>query len=398
MPSRLRKLGLGLVVAAVLFGGVELGARLFLGAPTPPAVSRVPKIEGRWLKDDGAYVRTTYQESFAIGPIVKETERPRLIVLGGSSMHGGDGQLEAGMEAASVLGHAMDIDSVNLATPGMATEHLVSLLPEALALRPDAVLIYSGHNDIGNALFAGSFGDPKGRAIARGRHLLSHLRLFEVLEAQLTQVRSEAGVHTDDTPDAPLDADRRRAILVDYELRLRWLVRGIRDAGLPVILSTVASDAAAPPQRWSCPEVHQELGFRAHPRMVAGQGLPEELLPDHPCSDVQWVRAHQLRAEGQDEAAAEAFDRARDTDAWAIRAGRPTNAIIREVAEEEGAILVDYSARLRAEGRGWEPGPYFSDPLHLSDLGHRALAVLVSEELAPIFGLPDPGIEFPAAP
>ncbi len=391
----LRKLAFGLAVAALLFVGIELVARQVTGPPTPPAISRVPQIEDRWLKDDGAYVLTTYQDGFAIGPIAKEPGRPRLIVLGGSSMHGGDGRLAAGMEAASVLGHSMDIDVVNLATPGMATEHLVSILPEALALKPDVVLIYTGHNDIGNALFAGSFGDAKGRTIARGRHLLSHLRLFELIEANVTQVRSEAVVETDDTPDGPLDAPRRDAILAGYEQRLRWIVRGLRDAGVPVLLSTVASDATAPPQRWACPEVHKELGFKAHPRMVSGQGLPKELLPDHPCSDVQWVRGHQLIGEGQTEAAVEAFDRARDTDPWAIRAGRPTNRVIREVAEDEGALLLDFNARLRSEGPGYEPGQYFADPLHLNDLGHRALAVMASKELTGLLGLPDPEIEFP---
>jgi hypothetical protein len=95
---------------------------------------------------------------------------------------------------------------------------------------------------------------------------------------------------------------------------------------------------------------------------------------DTDCPDLLWLH-------GVVNGDAEALDRARDLDHLPLRADRETVQLIRKIAEEEGATLVDVDAQLRHRGGGIAPANLFVDQVHYSQAGHRELARLFIDAL-----------------
>ena len=398
--SRLRKLLMGLLVSSLCLLAMEGAARVLTGPPTPPFVATIPAPgeSGQWLKrgQDGR-IEATYQNRFVIPPFPAEPgDGPRVIWVGGSSVRGGRGDSKPerempGLTAARVEG----VEMLNLGAPGLDTRHLWAMAPELLALQPDVLVIYTGHNDLGNVLFEGSVPTASAARAMRVRAILRRARLFELMErgeetVSGLRVGEENGANARERL-GDMEPVQREAMLGDFERRLRWLVRAARQQGVQVVLVTVISDARSPSAQWSCPELMEQVGLGAKPGRASGPRVDEQLLADSDCRDARWYVAHNTLKNGlprEHPEAVETLLELRDTDPWATRAGRPSNEIIRSVAREEGAVLVDMAAVAQERGQGLEPVRWFTDPIHLSPGGHRAIADQVTPVLAQLLDLP----------
>jgi len=366
---------MGLVVAALVLGLVEAVARTLAGAPTPPLSATVIDDGSDWFELDGDLVRAPYQQSFERDPVpMHPGERPRVIWLGGSSVRGGDGRTPLGQEAASILPERVEVESVNLAAPGLDSGHLVAMLPEVLSLEPDILILYVGHNDLGNLSFQTRFSDSRTVWAARIRGVLSHSRAFELLDASVATLSPEPGPPPG-TPKAAFDAHQRAAAHADFEINLRWIVRAAHDNGTEVVLVTPMSNPLAPPVLWSCADQHQ----LPRPPITAQLHHIPEHIPDTDCADFAWMRGMVAVRDGDMETAARQFDHFRDIDPTPLRADSMMPEIMRRVAASEGAVLVDVAALAKEEGNGIEPPHFFSDPVHLTPQGHR----FVADQVAP---------------
>lgn len=158
------------------------------------------------------------------------------------------------------------------------------------------------------------------------------------------------------------------------------------------MLLSVVSDARAPAAEWRCPERMVEAGFGPSPADHMPGQIDVALLEDSDCPDAQWFLALET-SRTDPEQAAETLLSLRDTDPWATRAGRPSNAILRQVAADEGAVFVDVAEQAQALGGGIEPMDWFTDSIHLSKPGHRGIARVVAPELAALLERPLQGKE-----
>ena len=168
-----------ILISCLALGLGEGLARALSDNPRPALVAHVPETEN-WLQQDGQQVRTTYQGEFELhgfAPYPPGT-RPRVIWLGGSSIRGGT---LPDLEAPSVIERANRSENLNLAAPGLDSNHFLQMLPEVLSLRPQVLVVYTGHNDRGNAVFKKMASGAGGGAMLRLIGLFSKSRLFQLL-------------------------------------------------------------------------------------------------------------------------------------------------------------------------------------------------------------------------
>ncbi|HJN76144.1 MAG TPA: SGNH/GDSL hydrolase family protein [Myxococcota bacterium] len=370
-----RKLGLGLLTAALLLLSIEGVLRLAGDPPEPTLVVTMPDgNRAPFTESDGTLV-PNYQGPFPVAPIPLEKSGPRVLMFGGSSVHGGGTErLRLDQEMPGVLAELLGVEVRNLGGPGLDTGHLVGIVEAAGVLQPDVIVLYTGHNDLGNAVFFHRYGDLRSVLTHKARGTLGNLALFQWLEVLLAP--NEFPIPT---PEAQglwtVDAERREQVRRHFEERLRRIVRVAKETGAEVVLATVASNPWQPTTEWECPAALRRLGLSGRSPDWDFSGVDQDALSaeDKDCRDIAWLEAVL-------DADAEILDELRDTDPLPLRADRATVEIIRTVAEDEGVALADVNAALRAEGGGLEPPEHYIDVVHYSVGGHRAVA----EVLAPV--------------
>ncbi|RME23593.1 MAG: SGNH/GDSL hydrolase family protein [Deltaproteobacteria bacterium] len=390
-----RRAIIGILVAVAVMLGVEGLARLLTGPPEIPVVVRMPDgSEGLFEEQEGRLHPRLPEHAawWPRGP--KQAGHPRIVLLGGSSLAGPPSDRRL---AAWRLAERFDAEVVDLAVGGMDTAHLVATLPGALSLDPDLVLIYSGHNDLGNAVFSRRFADPGAVAVARARQVLGHSRVFSLLEA-LWRGREERHIVVQwDQRDMALTEAEKALVLAEYERRMSRIVHQVREAGVPVVLSTVVSNAFFPSVHWQCPERLEALGVTpSRTAILPLDGVDPDAVEAAraaaPCRDLDQVAAR-LMWDRDRAAAVDLLERLRDGDPKPLRAPRAVNDAIRRIAVQQGAVLADTAREWKRRGGGVEPPLWFRDPVHMSAVGHEALAAAWVPAVAEALGLaaPDPG-------
>ena len=317
-------------------------ARLILAPPMPPVhVLSAQGDRDQWLARSGSLVTAVFQDPQPLPPFPFKPAGHRVVVLGGSSVHVG-GAVRVDDEFPDVIADTLAVEVLNLGAPGLDSFDLVELLHEASLLEPDVVVVYTGHNDFGNAYFQERFGGASGMARAWTRRGLEHLQVYCWLRRTLgprdglARGRAEGAVG----PVAEIDALRRERTLDYLEANLRRLVWMARSAGARPILVTPISNVFAPPTSTRC--------FDACAQELFDQGR---------------------------------FSEARDADWEGLRAPGVAQERIRVVADELGVGLVDAEQRLAVDGQ--VPERLFQDSVHLSAEGHRALGELIAPSVAP---------------
>lgn len=385
------KFATGLLIAAVFLAVVEGLLRVSMGPPVPELAATMPDGSQDLMRRTDSGITPLYQHTRRQAPVSDQrpSAKPRVIWLGGSSIHGGTRDITQAQEAPGRSGTLLGVESLNFAGIGIDTVAIGSILDDVLALKPDVLVLYTGHNELGNAVFTGRYGDVRTAQIATLRARFGASRLYQALE-MLVRGRETLTLPSEANEQQYTVGDATRAeIHWRYEERLRHIVSRASDSGVKVVLSTLMSNPVAPSMEFSCPEAMVRAGFRS----VRPEALPVKQLTDANiaaaesmapgCPDLAWLRA---RRSGD----AEQLDALRDTDPLPVRADRTLNGIIRRVAAETGATLVDVEAQARMAGGGLEPSAWFLDPMHLTEDGHDALARMMAQGIASVLSLKAP--------
>lgn len=371
-----KKALMGVVVASSVLGAVEVGARVGWGAPPPPP--RVQRVQSLKLTPRGPQV-ALHQRRFEAVP----GDRPRVVVLGGSSVFQPP---DMDHNFPRVLDRILpDVEVLNLGSPGASSSGLATLAEQLHLLQPDAVVVYSGHNDFGNVLF-GHEVDTSAALELRALGLLSRSWIYCGLAR--ARAGSRPPLHPDDqarllttTDTGALDGHAEALRL--YRNNMRHL---IDVAGAPVVLVTPTRNPWFAPSGLlsddpDCIAVAQTIP--RYSREPAPDGLDAlEAACGTDTALGAWLHAHQAREAGDLDAAREHFAQSLRLDPLPIRAPFELDQSVRDLCAEGGCVAVD----LEAEAGWLWPGAHFTDTLHFSVAGARAVAELLAPHVEQVVG------------
>lgn len=281
----------------------------------------------------------------------------RIALVGGSSVNRLEPLHDDLAGQIAQLGGFEAVDLVNLGGNSYGTGRLRTALAGTLALEPDVVVIYSGHNEEQEQItFRRLISDapsPVNAALASrsaGFRLLRD-RINAVREAWVERWPGLAGGRAPEEWSHPRDAT-----VAVYEENLRAMIAMSHSAGASVLLGVPSGNLLRP----DLPRADKEALETVYDRDGWEDGMQAALL------------------------ALEALpDRAQVTP-WEILA-------LRQVAADTGVRLVDVDAAVRsAEPHGVPGETLFQDHCHLNDAGNRlwvsvmapAIAQVAAEHLA----------------
>jgi hypothetical protein len=299
-----------------------------------------------------------------------------------------------------------------------ATLEAMHLKLTRLTRRPDALVIFSGHNeflarfslssrvvyyfDEQKSWRTGSWLDLAGRFSPLCRVIRESLEKHRVsvIGAQSVGVLETIVGRPVCTPD------QTDAVVVDFHRRLEAIVADCERIGcLPILIIPPGNDASGPNQSYADPGTRAATRH-ALARRLMELPLMEERDPIRAISDYQEVvaeepthaRAHYrlarlLQANGSFVEANRHYILARDYDGLPLRCISPLEAAYQNVAQRhaQSVMLVDGPAVLRSKSRhGILDADLFHDNVHPSLAGHIALAeaVLTGLKARAAFGWP----------
>jgi len=223
--------GVGGVDPADLALGFDPGVRYLVPDPARP---------GGW--------RTQFRESEEHEVFVApKGEAVRVLLLGGSNTQTfPENVLAETLAEHDPAGRSFEV--INLGRQGYGSERVMILLAQALVLEPDAVVIYSGHNEFVEAGFATELDERYGSAWLRAlAGTLSSLRSYRALSAGLEPAERPADVRQLDPAEREIPFAQTLLRYEAYRANLTRMVGMCREAGVPVVLCTVISNLLSPP-------------------------------------------------------------------------------------------------------------------------------------------------------
>jgi lysophospholipase L1-like esterase len=217
------------------------------------------------------------------------------------------------------------IEIINTALTAVNTYTELDFLDEILQQKPDAIFIYTGHNEYYGALGVGSMESVgKYRWIVRATLVLQKMRTYQLIQNFITSIQRQFGgndsINEMTDPSATLMERivRSKSIPLgtkEYELgkdqfqeNLRAIIEKSQDAGVKVIVSELVSN------------VHDNKPFES----LEG----DDLLS----AQKTYNRALEYEKQGKYEEAKNAFYLAKDLDVLRFRAPEEFNTIIHDVA------------------------------------------------------------------
>ncbi|RMH54392.1 MAG: tetratricopeptide repeat protein [Bacteroidetes bacterium] len=352
---------------------------LFIPAPDAPAYRyQNPEVARRYFVRQQNVPNSLYDFFLA----EKDTNTLRIVVQGGSSAAGypyyRGGSFSRMLEQRLLQTFpGRNVEVVNTAMAAVNSFTLLDLADEIIAIEPDAVLIYAGHNEYYGVLGVGS-AESLGtvRAVVNLYLRLQHLRLVQGLRALLA---AAAGTLAGDERPRPGHTLMERMVreqsipygsplyergLRQFQGNLRDLLARYRDAGIPVYIGTVASNErdhppfisglaeGTPADRWEALMQDARRAAAAGDTARALARYDEAIALDSLAAEAFYRKAQVLDAAGRYAEARAAYRAAIDRDQLRFRAPEAINAIIRAEAARAGAVVVETQAALAAASPG----------------------------------------------
>ena len=367
---------------------------------------------------------------------VKPAGTRRVFVLGGSTTQGRPFATETSFAAWLELqlraaAPADRFEVVNVGGVSYASYRVAGILDEVLGHRPDAIVLYTGHNEF---LEEQSYRATRSSGNAAADWLASRSALARRLRRGFAGADSRSGETTRPNPDGsdPVrfaaevsarldragglrdyrrDPEHWRRIEAEFATTLRRMAGRCREAAVPLVLCVPASDLVAtppfkveidgtlePPARdraERCWEVVEDREASSEAKLraawqclridpghagahyVAGRLLQDRLRRGIPADREDPIATH-LRA-------------ARDWDVCPLRARTAMEESVRRVAAEFGLPCVDVPALFDERSLSGSRGPdgvpdpeWFVDHVHPTIHGHQRIAAALADHFEAI--------------
>jgi tetratricopeptide (TPR) repeat protein len=378
-----------LALPFLLLGALELGLRvvgfgasypLFVPAPEPGYLLPNPEVARRYFRA-GTLVPVPQTDFFRAE---RTPATYRIFFQGESSAagfpyrHGGapSRMLQARLQATFP---DRDVEVVNTALTAISSYTLLDQAGEIIAQRPDAVLIYTGHNEfygvygVASTQLAGSR-----RGLIRAYLALRRFRITQLLE-RLIPMRGAAPAADGAAPRTvmelmagnrriPLGSPLYREGLDQFRENLSALLARYEKAHVPVLIGTVASNERDQPPFVSAfapgtDTTAWRRGYRAGADALgrgdlaaAEAALRSAVRADGTAADGLYLLARVLERKGDAAGARALYRAARDADELRFRAPQAVNRIIREEAARHGATVVETERALEGASPGGAVG------------------------------------------
>lgn len=328
----------------------------------------------------------------------------RIFVQGGSTAAGFPYGL--GASPAGFLDHRLKqsfpdrtVEVINTAMSAVNSYTLLDFADEIIAQQPDAVLIYTGHNEFLGILGVGSnYGAASSHAANLLFLKLRELRIFQLLQniySSLSKVETSADNVQDKRTlmskvakqkNIPLNSELYQQGLEQFRSNLNLLLARYKEAQIPVLIATISSNLKdQKPFASSEPEpkaltLLRHLSKQAKANNLSNKNL--ELLESfslntmkNNSSELHFKLAKIFQSINAHRTAKNHFILARDNDLLRFRAPTAINDIIKEEAARHAAIVVDYETILSNKSADGLVGNNFMlEHLHPNLQGYFILA------------------------
>ncbi|MEX0843822.1 MAG: tetratricopeptide repeat protein [Balneolaceae bacterium] len=367
---------LELILQSVNYKG---DTRLFLDPeiPTEEYYFPNPKFASRYF----FYTKTTPSPSIDVFLQQKPENSYRIFAMGGSSAagypYGFNGTFSRVVD--DILTDAMpdkEVEVVNVATSAISTYTLVDQVDEILEQQPDAIMIYTGHNEFYGALGVGSNETLGGfPGFVRFYLKLQRFKTFLLLREMIVNsgqwfagvIGNEENINARGTlmeriirdQSIELDGTMYKMAMVQFQSNMEAIIQKFEKHRVPVYLSTISSN------------------IKDQPPFVS-------IESDHfPAADSIYYDAQSLFQKNDTITAKEQFEFAKDLDGLKFRAPTEINDIIHSLSNEfENVRLVPTHRKLEdASPAGIIGNNLMLEHLHPNQTGYFIMGKTFAESL-----------------
>ena len=318
----------------------------------------------------------------------KSADSFRIVVQGGSSAagfpYGRFGSLSGMLQQRFKRQYPdRDIEIINTAMSAVNSYTLLDLTDDILAIEPDLVLIYAGHNEFLGIMGVGSTLAARGGRNASLLYLrFKELRLYQLMQQVflLFQDKPDVSKSNDRTLMAqvaagqtiPYNSDTYHDGLAQFSDNLDLILTKYRANNIPVIIGTLASNE------------------KDQPPFVSGTEAEN--------ADEQYQQAIAAYKLGNYEQARALFQNARDRDQLRFRAPSAYNELIRDKIDNELIFLAESEQRIRDDEKTGIIGyGHMLEHLHPNARGYFLLAEAYADVISEQQFLSQPALSIPLA-
>lgn len=361
---------IGVLELVFRLSGVGVRQPLFIDGPVTGYLQPNPTVIQRFFVTPQAAPNVRIEPTYFLAE--KPKDGLRVVVQGASSAAGfpyGRMTSPAGMlrQRLQRTYPERTVEVISTALPVANSYALLDFADEIVDIEPDAVIIYAGHNEFFGVLGVGSaYASNLSPDLTR---LILNLRRLHIVEAGFQVYGAAAPVVDEDGPlmagmvrdqRIPFGGELFTAGLVQFRENLALLLQEYRRNEIPVLIGTLASNekdlspfipadlpmSVAGAWQQTLAGVQRALETARSETAALKTGELVKLAPENALSWFLQGQASLLRKRSSE--ARHAFLKAKDLDQLRFRAPESFNDIIRAIALEHRAVLVDVQQALAA--------------------------------------------------
>lgn len=391
---------------------LEVGLRLTGFGDSYPLFVPAPK--SGYLQPNPLLVRRYVDDPRQAPPVAPDSqyflaEKPqgtRRLVVAGESTAAGFPYGRFGSPAAllqqrlKLQAGEQPIEVISTAMAAINSYTVLDIMPELLAIKPDAILLYVGHNEYVGLLGVGSqFQASPNRQLTLWWLQLKQWRLYQLLQqtvqwlapaaasvstasfttrhdqnvppvqrqTTMAQMASQAGIAYG---SAAFEAGVRQ-----FQENLAAIREFAHDAGIPLIVTSLVSNEQALPPFLSEPA---QPGIAMASTMATAEALQQlpallKTAPENALLHYQYGLA--LLQNRQPEAALQSLQQARDLDLLRFRAPTRFNQVLRDLSKTPGVWLADAETLFRQHSNdGILGSELLLEHVHPNQQGYQLIA------------------------
>jgi tetratricopeptide (TPR) repeat protein len=337
--------------------------------------------------DFGSQYFPDFKPSIAPIPFsrIKKDSTIRIVTIGGSSAAGFPYQSSFSF-SGQLTRHLLynfpqyRCEVINLSMTAINSYQYVDMIDEIIAIKPDAVILYGGHNE-----FFGAYGTASNFGFSLINHPLVKRFIIKLNRLALVQVPKKIiAKNADKSKDTrtlmsktikevsiPFKGSLYNATMRQFELNMRTILTKLDHSAIPIIMSTIGSNL----------KDQKPLGTSTF-------------------SDSLFQLANQVYSQTNLKQADSLYLAAKEQDPLRFRAPEDINKIINQLNSEfKKSFLVDGKSSLKSISEsGIEDKTVFTDHLHPNDKGHYRVSILFYNKILEVLNLKKDVLDEAVAP